>query len=166
MVDRHQVLHVHGVLPLLVCPDADSGQAGNIIIYILANNDRNVEYEVTNILNKILSDIFKFASFALFLILDNLPEQDGRDQCKSHANPGHNVGPLVFELRVLLQYLREEGCHDIDYLPDAHLWPGLGEELCVAGGADLVSLPVLHPVPQPHPSSTEQTWAEDHITTP
>ena len=63
--------------------------------------------------NKILSDIFKFASFALFLILDNLPEQDGRDQCKSHANPGHNVGPLVFELRVLLQDLREEGCHDI-----------------------------------------------------
>ena len=52
MVDRHQVLHVHGVLPLLVCPDADSGQAGNIIIYILANNDRNVEYEVTNILEQ------------------------------------------------------------------------------------------------------------------
>jgi len=144
MVDRHQVLHVHGVLPLLVCPDADSGQAGNIIIFILANNDSNVEYEVTNILNKILSDIFKFASFALFLILDNLPEQDGRDQCKSHANPGYNVGPLVFELRVLLQYL----------------WPGLGEELCVAGGADLVSLPVFHPVPQPHPSSTEQTGYE------
>jgi len=27
VVDRHQVLHVHRVLPLLVCPDADRGEA-------------------------------------------------------------------------------------------------------------------------------------------
>ena len=33
VVDRHEILHVHGVLPLLVGPDADGGQtkqnAGN-----------------------------------------------------------------------------------------------------------------------------------------
>lgn len=98
VVDWHQVLHVHGVLSLLVGPDADRGEA----------------------------------------------EQDRGDESKSHANPGDDVGPLVLELRVLLQ----------------DLWPGLGEELCVAGGADLIPLPVLHPVPQTHSSSTEQTGNE------
>ena len=27
VVDWHEVLHVHGILPFLVCPDADSSQA-------------------------------------------------------------------------------------------------------------------------------------------
>ena len=38
MVDWHQVLHVHGVLPLLVCPDADSGQAETYYLYVEDNN--------------------------------------------------------------------------------------------------------------------------------
>merc|ERR1719376_1761211 len=67
VVDWHQVLHVHGVLPFLVGPDADRGEA----------------------------------------------KQDRRDECKSHANPGDDVGPLVLELRMLLQ----------------DLGPGLGEQL-------------------------------------
>ena len=60
MVDGHEVLHVHGVLPLLVGADADGGQA----------------------------------------------EQDGGDQGETDTDPGHDVAPVVLELRVVLQGLK------------------------------------------------------------
>ena len=60
VVDRHKVLHVHGVLPLLVGADADGGQA----------------------------------------------EQDGGDEGEPDTDPGHDVAPVVLELRVVLQGLK------------------------------------------------------------
>ena len=60
VVDWHEVLHVHGVLPLLVGADADGGQA----------------------------------------------EQDGGDQGEADTDPGHDVAPVVLELRVVLQGLK------------------------------------------------------------
>ena len=59
VVDRHEVLHVHGVLPLLVGPDTDGGQA----------------------------------------------EQDGGDECETHSDPGHDVGPGVDSVGLVFQLL-------------------------------------------------------------
>jgi hypothetical protein len=39
-----------------------------------------------------------------------------------------------------------------------YIWPGLDKELGLAVHIDLVHLPVLHPVPQAHPSSAEATY--------
>ena len=110
VVDGHEVLHVHGVLPLLVCPNADRGKA----------------------------------------------EQDRGDQGEADSDPGNDVAPVILELSVSLQVLKRLQVLVIyDHLHHPHLGPGGGEELSVCLSHNLVPLPVLHSVPQPHSSGME-----------